>query len=199
MTKRELASLACKVLAIWILAKGVAHLGNIVAILVGMIEGTIGYGAWGSAGYIAGFTLTMVTMLLPGLVTVVFALIVWKKADSLAGRMVGPDDGQPVSYDVSGEGLLTIAIVAIGVALVVFAIPDIVGAAWAWFAWSDASPWPRNPGPLFRASAKLIMGLWLIVGTRRIVRVLAKVRTIGLDKGSAEQSESHHDQKEADG
>jgi len=191
MTKRELAALACKVLALWILAKGVQDIVYVLMILRDMVVDVGDYG-------IARTLLSIALFSLPGVVPIVFAVIVWKKADSLAGRMVEPDEGQPVSYEISGNGLLAIAIVAIGVALLVFAIPDLVGAAWTWFAWSEASPWPRNPAPLLRAIAKMIVGLWLIVGTRRIVRVLAKVRTIGLDKGPNGPSELQADEKESD-
>ncbi len=42
------------------------------------------------------------------------------------------------------------------------------------------------------------MGIWLIFGTKRIVRVVAKVRNIGLDNGSEEPTELHENMKEDD-
>jgi len=194
MTKRELAALACKILALWVFYVCIRVLGYLILPFVGTPSG------W----TVEGVLRQIVLVVGPSLGVFVFALLLWKGADRLAGQMVD-DDPTPIGFaKVDYSGLLTVAIMVLGVVLVTVAIASIISSVMsaALYRQIEKKELPLRGveyGVELSQIINLLVGMWLILGTKRIVRFLGRARTMGLDKGPDEPSESQRNQKETDG
>ncbi|HDZ19838.1 hypothetical protein LCGC14_0321290 [marine sediment metagenome] len=178
MTKHDWAVLACKVLALWMLSRGVAWGAmGVVGLVVGISEGLF---SWTSSNRF-GFLMS-IPMAAPAVVALLFAWVLWTKADRLAVRMMGPEAGPSEMPPLEYEGLLSAAMATIGVLLLVLAIPQSMGIiVWAINYSSDESTvfynWRRA---LVMSLTQIVLGLWLTVGTKQVVRLLRRLRTFGV-------------------
>ncbi|MHC4563021.1 MAG: hypothetical protein ACYS8X_09645 [Planctomycetota bacterium] len=191
MTKRELAALACKILALWVVYRGILWLSvSVLSVFYWIVEMCssgfhyVPMSEW--SGRYGVFSV------LPGIVAIGFALLLWKKANSLAARMVADESAPPNLASADANSLLTVAIVVLGVVLIVLSLPVIVTTLiWPFFVrevpdagsrW-DSVYWHQS---FWAPIVRITLGLWLVCGTRGIVRILARARTMGHKSGDNE-------------
>jgi len=179
MSKREIASLVCKVLALWLLVQGVLSMASILLTIMKTIESISMGSDWGYAlgGPCAiGFV---------GAAFLVLGWIVWAKADSLAVRMVGDDETPVTGTNISKEGWITIAVVALGLFLFVSGVCDLVRSVAYGFMRSRAiqgSLYDSLINDIHSIAAvivQIVLAVWMMVGSKGIIRLICKFRTMG--------------------
>jgi hypothetical protein len=122
MTRREIAALACKVLALWLMAQAAIPLLDVVAQCVWLIF-TWNLDRLSGPSALAVIAATGVTFLVSGGV----GLFLWLRASSLASRMAS-DDATPVARPaITSQDMMSLAFVVVGVVTLVTAARDMVG------------------------------------------------------------------------
>ncbi|MGQ0637497.1 MAG: hypothetical protein ACT4QC_23060 [Planctomycetaceae bacterium] len=180
MTRMQLASLACKVLALYCFVHAFTALVQFVLVLVPAIWDFACFGLnstqFGSVTTVGSY---VVAMLVP-------AAWLWRNADHLARRMVF-DDSEPVTPEAwSAEICLSVACTAIGVFAVMQALQQLLLLTVN--SWS-ISPFPaglvKDPRHLALFLGQVLyaaLGGWLILGSRGVARLLIWAREAGGSK-----------------
>ncbi len=184
MTRHEIAALACKILALWLFSQvafyGIPFLMMItVSLFGGLTDRGINWDQiWAS----------LMSGLLP-LGSLIVAIVIWRKAEALATRMVRPGADTGAVTGVSTQDALGVAVTAIGVFLIVPALQEglqiLIGLVRHWPSratlWSDGA-WQAQVASWV---VYLAVCLWLIFGARGIVRIIGWARTAGIQKERA--------------
>lgn len=174
MTRRDIAGLACRIIAVYLLTQAVLSLaGGAVATLFG-IASMISRGRtefeyfFGSAVYI-----------LPGIGSGLAGWFLWAKSVRIAARMV-PDEPVSISLgSVTAADLLSIALSISGVFVTLNAVAYIVRnfalitAERNFSYWRSTSSWNQT---FWSAVVELALGIWLIFGSRGIAAIIRKLR-----------------------
>ena len=178
MTRREIAALVCKVLALWMFALGVLH-GTSAVVLAIATVGRLFIDEYAQWRWRAMFAYTGV----PAVCQLVAGIVLWKMSGQLAGHMVS-DDATPVTReDINAESVMSIAFATVGVFLLVPVLGDLarslVGLVRGDYTLSDwaSARWHPN---LWSSIVVLAFAVWLILGSRGIVKVIHRCRTVGL-------------------
>lgn len=174
MTRLEIATLACKVLALWLFAN---------AVVVGVSVGPTLVSAVLSIFGPSGFQHTPLSMVVwtgfPAAGYLAMGLFLWFRAASLAGRMVTDDPAPATRADITAEGVMAVAFAAVGVFVVTRVLP---GIAWGLYQ-RVGDPRPvggRGSQPaLWPNAIGLGLGLWLLLGSRGIAEVVRRLRRAG--------------------
>lgn len=177
MTRLEIATLACKILAVWMFVQTVLMAYTVVNMFVSLLIGVFGNGRFGADLAIAGFASLHVLVLL------LIGLVLWFKAGTLAARMVS-DDPTPVTRpEMTQEAVLAIALTAVGAfALISVLRPmatSIISMSLAEETWAS----PRWQAVFWSSLIGLALAIWLIFGSRGIARFVLWVRTAGVNSG----------------
>lgn len=170
----KIAFLACRITSVYFLANWLGALGSIVSTLFYFptnMQAVLG---------------SMVSMVFP----VAIGVLLWIYSDKLAGFMVKPQDVQETEMISASFDLETVQILAftiIGVFLIVKAIPSLVSALTVCVILPQHSVgqvWLQTISQLVDSVIQIILGLWLVLGSKGVVNFIKKIRTIGVsDKG----------------
>lgn len=180
MTKRDWAVLACKTLALWILYHG---LGQLAVFLSGVYDTYVNSAGDSGLLWSSGPAVVMS-----------FAVILWVGAPWFATRMF-PEDGPGDVAPGNGEALLSVAVLFMGSLIFLhgaFGILEAAVTALATRRFYGQWDWPGWHGKLWSSVARIIVGLWLILGNRGVVCLLQRCRTFGWRakaEAAAEQAE----------
>jgi hypothetical protein len=181
MTRQEIASLACKVLAVWVFVHVALTAGKFALLVVDMLMSIADDSVWGYQIR----TLCLTSLLL--LFYLLLAWMLWRKSDRLAVSMVCSDETPVVGSDITKSEWLSIAFVTLGGFLLVTAMRDLTQLL--------ASLWivSERVGRLavdevIGTGVQLALALWLMLGSRGLARSMWRFRTAGL-KGSADAQE----------
>ncbi len=173
LTRLEIAELACKILAVWILAHAALSITPLLLFL-------------GAAAFQLNpgeaFTPCAVMGAVP-LGELIVGVLLWRNAKAIGRRMVR-DQSMPVTrIDLDTEHLMTIAFAVIGIYAVwassagvlqkaaeAFYMSQMQGIASAAF-WADM----RWNASLIGTLGSLAFGVWLVFGSRGIVRFVRRI------------------------
>ena len=177
MTRKEIAALACRILALYLFVRAGLHLVNVVhmpiAVAVGMLDNTFVMANLYSLLFAVG------GLVVPAAAYITFGLLYWFKADALAARIVSEDPTPVASPALDRWGAMTIACVTVGLFLLVRSLGDLAAAIVAATAdVEDVVLW-RQRRDLWGSIVKALLSVWLIFGSRGIVRTIRKLRTAG--------------------
>ena len=177
---RRLASLACKLIALWLFSQSAGQ----VMVVVGMVVGSVTSNLSGSRGLWAGEMAAPVVTLVIAAGPIMAGVFLWVRADRLAARMVADDTSAlPVGYGVGYEGLLSIGLTVAGAAVVVPVARDLATAVvYAARAHTDFFGWWHDPycvRSFWSAGVGLGLSAWLLFGGRGIARLIVWARTAG--------------------
>lgn len=177
MTRQEIATLACKILAVWMFVQTALMAYTVVNMFVSLLIGVFGNGRVGVDLAAAGFaSIHVLVMLLIG-------LMLWFKGSTLAARMVS-DDPTPVTRpDMTQEAVLAVALTAVGVFSLISVVrpmaTSIISMSLAEETWTS----PRWQAVFWSSMIGLALAIWLIFGSRGIARFVLWVRTAGVNSG----------------
>jgi hypothetical protein len=189
MTKREIAALSFRILALWLFTEFAIMLcsilgGSIIAILTVFSGQRQADSLWTSIGFGA----------IPALIYLALSAILWINANRLAAYVY--DD--QIDDDLSGkitwkvEDVLAAAFAVMGVYIVVSAIPTLFRRLARLFAsgtpvkvvWEDLN-WQIE---FWATMIQIFLGLWLAIGMRGIVRFLRSLQRRDTDFESNAES-----------
>ena len=122
MTRLEIATLACKILALYLFAEVVIVGSSVIFMLILTIGGLFSHSARGWDDLLGA-----AVMGIPTAATALAALFLWIRAEALAARMVS-DDALPVTAtDLSADTVMAVAFTAIGVFTLIPVLRDLAG------------------------------------------------------------------------
>lgn len=167
----KIAFLACRIIGVYILTKWLGALCSSVV----------------SLSYLPPDTSTILNGVVSMAFPVVIGVLVWIFSDKLSGFMVKSKEGQDaemmsVTFDLETVQIMALAIT--GVILIVNAVPSLI---------STLTVYAVSPGPnvnqvwlgqilsrLVDSSVRIILGLWLVLGSKGLVNYIKKIRTAGI-------------------
>jgi len=178
MSKREIASLACKILALSVVVQGIIRLGSMVTTLVA--RSIRGPGDWSVTVYgvcSSGFM---------GMLLLLLAWLIWAKSERLAVRMVGAEETPESGRSISQEEWINIAAGAVGILLLAVGVRSLVrSVVWSCVAVGSGARTTIDTPGIVAAVVEIALGGWLVVGSKRMVRRIWRLRTMGR-KGTSE-------------
>jgi hypothetical protein len=179
MTRRDIAALCCRIVALIVLAWALMYLVEVIPALSSALANKGGYGA--GPNYFAA--VTGYGML--GCILLLFTMALWWNAEAIS-RWMAPEDPSPVTGpEMSSEALMPVACTGVGLYAVTRALPtffrffttllftpssldDILGD----------SEWKTS---LVAEALLMAWGIWLIFGSRGLIRMARWARTAGKD------------------
>ncbi|MGA3068214.1 MAG: hypothetical protein ABSF29_15325 [Tepidisphaeraceae bacterium] len=182
MTRLEIATLACKILALWLLAQVVTDLSSIVALTVIIVSRIFG----GQLPRWEDFEGPLIEGIF-WLAQAAIGLFFWFKARQIAERMVSDDPSVVTGTNFTQENAMAVAFSAVGMFTLVPALKAVTRYAIEIFSgaysfsrlWGSAN-WEAD---FWSAVLGLAVSLWLIFGSRGIVRVVMWARISAMSRG----------------
>jgi hypothetical protein len=183
MNKREIAVLATRILAICVWVQAVLYLAVMFDIAGRMVARAGNFPAdwWNCLG-----------ALLPLTMLVLAGGVLWAKGGWIADRMVGlADDAGPVQCPTGVEEIQAAAFSVVGLVILALTIPSmaelLVNLLWLWASGQNlgdqgqsiivGDPVRMTVSSLVRSVIRLALGVWLLLGSRTIVRAIRRFRT----------------------
>lgn len=177
MTKREIAALACKILALYAVTLAWGAIGSIIPFLLYRVEPSQGMSLTGITIANISYTVLMGTT----------AFLLWFKADRIAISMVR-DEGMAIENSkIHSSDIKAIAFSVVGLFILAETIPHAVGVI---VERSMSTPMPGmdmgwNAGKkalVARLVVEIAIGFWLLLGSRGLVGLLKLSRESGSNK-----------------
>ncbi len=180
MTKREIASLACKILAVYALLQIPQYLQSVYFFVVSLFTEVLSFGD-------AHFQWTLSATFIPTLLYLVVGILLWRRSDALASRMVSDDRPPEGQSTISGRAVSAIAFSIVGLVVIVHAIPRIARIL-SYLAFRPTmefeSRWTANViAELTALGVQVILGAVLFMSSRGLSRLVMKIRTAGQNNG----------------
>jgi len=192
MIKREIAALACKILAIYAF---ILSLGALSTTVWGVY--TMYFSSAGGGGMSPSFgPIILVLASVPSALYLAATFYLWLSADWLASRMIR-DDGTALDI-VATPALRSAAFALAGALALVQAIPEL-GAAFA-FIYSKSANMTRNGGFRMNAqdfvtpSIKIVVGLWLLAGAPSFFTMLLAPSRWGMTQPRGDRQSASGDE-----
>jgi hypothetical protein len=179
ITRQEIAELACKVIAVWILVEGVLGIAPLFVFLFTVFLITDPRQTFTMSSYAA----------IPALGQLLVGAFCWKLSRRIARRMVRRNPTPVVRTDLDPDTLLAIALTVLGMYILWTACHGIcvtiaqelyfVRMANSLYA-SPYSAMPHHDGQWYGGIAarvfSIAFGIWLVFGSRGITRIIKHIR-----------------------
>lgn len=175
MTKRDMATLACRAMAVWLFVQAVLAGTSVVATLVMVcFEG------------LPNWSVPLLA-LIPMAGILGAGALLWVLSPRL-GVWIGGEDAENVELvKISSQSAMTIVLAAAGVYVFAVNLHDLVAALvrpvasnLPMFQWWNNDHWQAN---LWGAVVGEVIGLWLIFGSRGLTRLIQWARQAGMRNG----------------
>lgn len=188
MTQREIARLACKVLAVYFVLHSLTLMQQAVAQLSRAFAAISQGDAWGWPA----FWYQLPVVLFP-VVQVFVAIWLWKRAGLVAAWMSSHDlqddqdepEGARIPADL--DGIHAVVLSSLGIWVMLMVLPDVISMMLSFVVDLIASPKQALEYAGRGVSSKIwiwvpqvALGIWLIFGSSGIVRMRKKFRPAGL-------------------
>ena len=196
MTKREIAVLACRILALvaaLYLLQASSSLLNLLSVVIGPIVNPSLPSP--SPSLTTPSLLSIILALSPLALLLIFALFLWTQADFLSAKMVGEDDENRVTLPTD-QNAQALAFSVVGAYLMTQALPQAARMMTKFLVVSNAAPlvhrdWTGLEAPDFTfVAAQLALGFWLIFGARGFIALLHHLRRVGRDAPQSQEQGS---------
>ncbi len=183
MTQREIARLCCKVIAIYALIRAIES----VPALGWMMQGGASFGMIEWQMYVQVFFFA-----LPPVVLVAMSVFLWKHAGVAAAWISehdlqdDPDEPDIKPTHANSQELQAVAFAALGLWAIINTLPRFIDMGFRALI-PSSSPLAVEFGILSASrlvaiSLQLVIGVWLLFGSRGLVQLLYKLRNVGLDE-----------------
>jgi hypothetical protein len=170
MTKREIAALACRLLAIYALIGAFDLMAAFAALVVSESM---------SPGFVGAPVPNALVTLIPAEIRLLVAGALWFFADGLAASMADAPD-HPKAHIVSAD-FRSVAFSVLGAFFLVGATANLAAMAIQVILPISVGSSQFFPAELMRNLVTFALGLWLLLGARGIVRGVASLRNVGRD------------------
>lgn len=167
MTKREIAALSCRILALYTAIGAFSSLTQFFTI------------ATGFGGITRPDVNGALLSLLPGAIHLLVAGALWFFADSLGASMAGAPDQQ--NAHVATHDFRSVAFSVLGAFFLVGATANLAATAIQVILPISFGSSQFFPAELMRNLVTFALGLWLLLGARGVTRWIASLRNLGRD------------------
>lgn len=194
MTKREVANLCCRVLAIYALLQALPSLG----LIIGLVHPLFDSPPWTGNEILQQFIVASQPVLL-----LAAATVLWKKSWHIAALMVGytiqdrADEPDVKAARPAAADIHIIAFSTVGLFVLIETIPEVIAYAFHYAAASaTGDPMLQTKVQFWGAERVIYMalrfaiGLWLILGARGLVSALRRLRYAGLESAERPHASS---------
>ena len=187
--KGTITTLACRILALWVFTQAVTALATAVIAIVA----TFGFVSSGDKA-VTIFT-TAITGV-PPLILLAIACLLWVKADAIGSRMLSQTADQIVICGPSFQEVLAIAFAALGMYVLVDALPkfgrQIAVAVWESQRFVDAWNDTRWQIGFWANLFQIGLGIWLMLGMRGIARAVRSLQRSDVPEDESIPSDPEH-------
>jgi len=161
MKKREIASLACKIIALLVVIRALGSLAFGVGVLIESFT------PGGDLDRAAGSTIAAAV---PALFYLIVAALLWSRSGFIARGMIGESESEPINLSLNREDILAIAFAIVGLLIAGQAVKPLLTD---FLQFLNATPLQRPKIPsLIGVLVQFGLGLWLLLAPRKLVRVL---------------------------
>ena len=176
MTRRDIAFLACRILALWLFVQAALNLSAVLVMFTALAASMFGHTPWR-----ARFVMTLISGL-PGVVQFVAGVLLWWKSAWFARRMAPAEETEGVTALLDARTVMAIACAAVGLFLAVPAVRQLAQFLLVAVRYSDEDLYSNGTGidfvtQVLPAILQALLAIWLIFGARGIARVVHVMRT----------------------
>lgn len=179
MTKREIASLACKILAVYALLQIPQYLQGLYFFLSRFFIEEL------RDDNIHTFLWNLSATFVPVLLYLVAGILLWRRSNALASRMVSDEQTEGDQCRLPGREFMAIAFSVVGLVVLIHAIPRIAHIL-SYLAFQPLpdfeSRWTASIiAELTALGVQVILGAVLFMGGRALSQLVMRIRTAGLN------------------
>lgn len=174
MTRQEIAALICRTLALIMFA--IAARAGLVALLwltVSLFSAP--FRQWNDWQNIY----ESAVLALPALILAIIGTLYWKLSGTIAAAMVGQDPQPVTSFRITATDLMSVIFSAIGLYVVVSSIREVVGFIYLLVQRQMEFADFANSQSAWELTIQMVLGVWLILGSRGIVQAVLWLRNAG--------------------
>ena len=182
MSKRDIASLACKVIAVFLILQAISVMANLLSfyvslpVIMGMAERE-----------------PLVNMIFPYIFFLISGILLWIFSDKLAILMVKEEEDSETaaSMSIKGTDIERILFSVLGLYFMAHSLPYIVSMLTNMYWMSDIPQASMRvlPDALGKIT-QFIMGLAIFLGSQGLVGLLKTVRSIGIKQAEEANQEN---------
>lgn len=188
MNRREIAALACKIISLYLFVQVLSLSGAFVFLFMG------GLSALSGKDHFRGFDLVATAMaVVPAVAYLVAGIVLWRKADGIASRMTSEDPTPVTRTDITGPGVMMIALVVVGIFVLITGLRSIVNSLVLFARYKQYGEYTGRDlvlmPKLWSGVLGFVIGLVVILGRRGLTNLLYRVRTAGINQRNASDDE----------
>lgn len=179
MTKREIASLAIKLMGVFILLKSIAY----VAMALGGFFSVMRSDHMSILLTLLYFVMIVISVMVP----LVFSILVIKFSDKAAARLIQDDQAMDISnVSINKDDVMLVVISCIGLYFIIAAAPVLINALLINSVMMNGRGGIPYVGPsgmlhilrnLVVPVVQIGLGIWLFAGSKGIVKLWKKIRS----------------------
>jgi hypothetical protein len=187
MTQRDIATLACKIMALWFYVQAVINwAGVLIGFFIALTQPSAHGGSTGN--FLTQYAVISLTV---GGAYLMAGLVLWFGAARLASGMTKDDDALALP-GITLDSAMTVGFAVVGAWWLVASVRDVTEQVIVALHSNplDAPYW-RSPdwlASIGSALVQLAFSLWLIFGSRGLVRLVMWARAVGATHGHRSES-----------
>ena len=179
MSRREIATLACKIIAVYLFAQCLLYGGGVMLTIIYLGIEMV------RTRFDTALLMTPLITLIPGLGIGAIGWLLWAKAEVIGARMVDGDPTPVMLTTATAGDLMSIALAVAGVFVLIsggqgifrkFAV--MLSGRYPMAAYREDPAWI---GELVGYVLEAAIGLWLIFGSRGISNMIRRLRSTSYD------------------
>ncbi|WP_088186648.1 hypothetical protein [Desulfosporosinus sp. FKA] len=170
MSKQEIASLACKILGIYMIIQGLNVMVNIIPVYYFTPQ--------------QGFSNNLLVIIIPFAVLIVFGVLLWPLSNKLADLMVKGETNFHEESGVKASDIQRVSFSVLGLLLFGNSIPKLISELVSFYSMRGmANSTVRLLGQLgvLGTIVQFIIGLGIFLGSEGLVNFLNTIRNAGLN------------------
>lgn len=168
MSKREIASLACKILGIYITIQGINALSSMVLLI--------------STSPLDEMASGIFINVIFSFVYILFGVLLWFFSDKLSGIMTKGESQYKEGPGIEVSDIQRVAFSVLGLYFIGSSLPNLVAIVLTSSIREQAIPFTQSLLGSVGVIARFIIGLGIFLGSQGLVGFLNNMRTLGLKK-----------------
>ncbi|MHB8127293.1 MAG: hypothetical protein ACYDEJ_17055 [Desulfitobacteriaceae bacterium] len=169
MNKHEIASLACKILGVYMIIQGINVFVNVVTSAFMMPDQSA--------------SIMLVNIFCPFIFLIIFGIILWFLSGKLSAFMVNRESYSKEESGIKVIDIQRIAFSVVGLLFIGASLPKLISSLMSFIAMKEMidNNLRLLPG-LLGDIAQLIIGLGIFLGSQGLINILEHIRSSGLSK-----------------